>query len=519
MATKTTSFPTDPPYGTTHFEHGRTWEYVEPGMWKSIAGGGIAGEGENPEWDDIENKPSEFPPESHTHGQGEVDGLEVRLDQIEQSITDGGGFVDAPSDNKIYGRKNELWAEVVIPDTSWDSITGKPTEFPPEAHDQGWDTITGKPADYPPSAHNHDGVYQPVGNYIEDADSDGKQYARQDASWTEIVIPEIPEFVETDPTVPDHVKAISTDDIANWSASYSWGDHGDAGYATMMWVQNNYQPKGDYLTEFTETDPVFTASPAAGISSTDISQWTAAHGWGDHASAGYAKYTDNPAAFSGEVSAVNGLDTWLWKNSSDDIGLFLSGNEIRTVNATNTAVKNGVVSLGSNTNRFADGFFSGNVNCSATLFTNGGGWNMSDTTWIRAFGSKAVYVANSGSSAISTAGDVCAYYSDVRLKDVKGQIENPLDKVDAIETFYYTHNDLAKELGYEGDEVQVGVSAQSVKAVMPEVVCRAPVDMDADGGSLTGEDYMTVKYERLVPLLLESIKSLRKEIEALKSGD
>ena len=62
------------------------------------------------------------------------------------------------------------------------------------------------------------------------------------------------------------------------------------------------------------------------------------------------------------------------------------------------------------------------------------------------------------------------------------------------------------------------MSAQSVKAVMPEVVCRAPVDMGDDGGSLTGEDYMTVKYERLVPLLLESIKELRKEIEELKHG-
>ena len=150
--------------------------------------------------------------------------------------------------------------------------------------------------------------------------------------------------------------------------------------------------------------------------------------------------------------------------------------------------------------------------------TWGGGWNMSDDTWIRSYGGKAIYCSNAGSSAIAAAGDVVAYYSDERLKDVKGQIENPLDKVDAIETFYYSHNDLAKELGYEGDELQVGVSAQSVKAVMPEVVCRAPVDMDADGGSLSGEDYLTVKYERLVPLLLESIKELRKEIEELKDA-
>jgi hypothetical protein len=27
------NFPQGVPYGTTHFEHGRTFEYVEPGMW------------------------------------------------------------------------------------------------------------------------------------------------------------------------------------------------------------------------------------------------------------------------------------------------------------------------------------------------------------------------------------------------------------------------------------------------------------------------------------------------------
>lgn len=43
-----------------------------------------------------------------------------------------------------------------------------------------------------------------------------------------------------------------------------------------------------YLTSYTETDPVFTASAAAGITSTNISNWNTAYGWGNHASAGYA---------------------------------------------------------------------------------------------------------------------------------------------------------------------------------------------------------------------------------------
>lgn len=36
-----------------------------------------------------------------------------------------------------------------------------------------------------------------------------------------------------------------------------------------------------------ETDPVFSASPAAGISGTDITNWNTAHGWGDHSTQGY----------------------------------------------------------------------------------------------------------------------------------------------------------------------------------------------------------------------------------------
>ena len=59
MKTRAVNFPSNVPVGTTHFEHGRTWEYVDPGMWKSVggSGGGGGGSGGDVYWNDILDKP------------------------------------------------------------------------------------------------------------------------------------------------------------------------------------------------------------------------------------------------------------------------------------------------------------------------------------------------------------------------------------------------------------------------------------------------------------------------------
>ena len=54
--------------------------------------------------------------------------------------------------------------------------------------------------------------------------------------------------------------SVTNTKIGQWNTAYSWGDHGQAGY----------------LTTFSETDPVFSASPAAGITTTNISNWNMA---------------------------------------------------------------------------------------------------------------------------------------------------------------------------------------------------------------------------------------------------
>lgn len=122
------------------------------------------------------------------------------------------------------------------------------------------------------------------------------------------------------------------------------------------------------------------------------------------------------------------------------------------------------------------------------------------------------------------AGDIIAYYSDERLKNNLGNIPNALDKVCSLNGFTYTNNALAKGFGYKDPRVQVGVSAQQVQAVLPEAVTLAAFDLVqdtpdgnyADHRSKSGENYLTVNYEKLVPLLIEAIKELRAEVQTLK---
>ena len=108
---------------------------------------------------------------------------------------------------------------------------------------------------------------------------------------------------------------------------------------------------------------------------------------------------------------------------------------------------------------------------------------------------------------ITATGNITAYFSDERLKTKLGGIENALDKVEKLSGFYYEANETAQALGYKPKR-EVGVSAQQIQAVMPEVVSPAPID----------PQYLTVDYERLVPLLIEAIKELRAEVKALKGS-
>ncbi len=81
-------------------------------------------------------------------------------------------------------------------------------------------------------------------------------------------------YTETDPVFLAHpANGVTAIKISNWNTAYSWGNHAAAGY----------------LTSFNEADPIFLAHPANGVTSNRITNWDNAFAWGDHSSAGYLK--------------------------------------------------------------------------------------------------------------------------------------------------------------------------------------------------------------------------------------
>jgi methylphosphotriester-DNA--protein-cysteine methyltransferase len=116
-----------------------------------------------------------------------------------------------------------------------------------------------------------------------------------------------------------------------------------------------------------------------------------------------------------------------------------------------------------------------------------------------------------GTDASGTAGEIratnniTAYYSDDRLKTRLGTIDNALQKVESLTGFYYHANETAQELGYEVRK-EVGLSAQEVEKILPEIVTNAPID----------DKYKTIWYERMVPLLVEAIKELSTRVKELE---
>lgn len=106
---------------------------------------------------------------------------------------------------------------------------------------------------------------------------------------------------------------------------------------------------------------------------------------------------------------------------------------------------------------------------------------------------------------LDASNDIVAFNSsDIRFKTNVKPIENALEKVQSINGVEFDWIPDWINHGYEGHDI--GVIAQEVEKVVPELV------------RTRSTGYKAVKYDKLVAVLIEAIKELKKEVDNLKRG-
>ena len=132
-----------------------------------------------------------------------------------------------------------------------------------------------------------------------------------------------------------------------------------------------------------------------------------------------------------------------------------------------------------------------------------GGSTITALTLDMSDGGNAQFLKNISGSQIEASGDVIAFSSsDRELKDNITYIHRPIDKINQIGGYKFTWNN--NQDTYLGKDV--GVIAQEIEAVLPEVV------------TTRATGYKAVKYEKIVPLLIEGIKELDKKIKDIEKN-
>ena len=144
--------------------------------------------------------------------------------------------------------------------------------------------------------------------------------------------------------------------------------------------------------------------------------------------------------------------------------------------------------------QIAADFFSQNLWYRSTAGNGSTGW-------------QNILIANSGSynGSLTMSGNITAY-SDIRLKENIVTIDNALNKILSMRGIYYNKKDDDKK------EKKVGVVAQEIQKILPEVVITRKITYEKNG-----EEYLAVDYGNIVAVLIEAIKEQQTQIEALKS--
>ena len=137
------------------------------------------------------------------------------------------------------------------------------------------------------------------------------------------------------------------------------------------------------------------------------------------------------------------------------------------------------------------------------------GENSSNEGFVSAY-SSAANAGVSGGVILSGGATSWASASDIRLKNVVSSFDNALLDVSTIEAFRFT---------WKSDESatpQVGLSAQSVQAVLPEAVSSGTFISASEDDDT---EYLSVRYTEVIPLLVAALQESKQRIETLEASN
>ena len=203
----------------------------------------------------------------------------------------------------------------------------------------------------------------------------------------------------------------------------------------------------------------------------------------------YVRYL-TPASFRSQVT-----DSYYTNNTGTVTSVATSGGL-----TGGTITTSGTISISSDARPNANQYFGG----------SGGEYTYYDNSnaLVRFYINSSEEMRLESDGDLHVDGDVIAYsttISDERLKENIVNIDGALDKVSQLNGYTFT---------YKADgKISAGVIAQEVEKVLPEAVTEKELPLKADDG----QEYKVVNYDALHGLLIEAIKELKAEIEALKA--
>jgi hypothetical protein len=232
---------------------------------------------------------------------------------------------------------------------------------------------------------------------------------------------------------------------------------------------------------------------------------------------GTAKIVYNTYATGYGAASLNGSFIMQGPNA---LQFSSGGDNVRlTIASTGEATFSNNIQLGTTAGTLRIGTNAGDF---ATFNYSGGGTSVrNDWASTSAFldllaNSVGFRVLGTGNATLT--GTLTQGVSDERFKKNIELIPNALEKINLIHGYTFEYDLENEDLTYIPKLGRdIGVLAQEIEKAIPEAVSLAPIDRNEDDESKSGKNYLTVNYEKIIPLLIQSIKEQQIQIQELSA--